>query len=65
MEIEMEKSEGPNDDTPVEDQEKNVQEDAKDVDGKRMQCLKQSLDLSLEKFYSSIKYAQNVQLSDQ
>lgn len=65
MEIEMEKSEGPNDDTPVEDQEKNVQEDAKDVDGKRMQCLKQSLDLSLEKFYSSIKYVLNVQLSDQ
>lgn len=27
-----------------------------DVDGKRMQLLKQSLDLSLEKFYSSIKY---------
>nr|XP_022331211.1 polyamine-modulated factor 1-like [Crassostrea virginica] len=28
-----------------------------DVDGKRMQLLKQSLDLSLEKFYSSIKFS--------
>ncbi|XP_061172784.1 polyamine-modulated factor 1-like [Saccostrea echinata] len=34
-----------------------AQKDAEDIDGKRMQRLKQSLDLSLEKFYSSIKFS--------
>jgi hypothetical protein len=54
----MEESEGPNNDAPEGDHEKNVneQEYTKDTDGRLMQCLKQSLDLSLEKFYSSLKY---------